>query len=422
MVQHKSALLGHQKDARFSFEVERYRKDFPILSQRVYGKPLVYLDNAATTQKPRQVIEAIDAYYRTENANIHRGVFYLSERATKHYEEVREKVRDFIHAASSKEIIFVRGATEGINVVSQSYGRTFLKPGDEIIISHMEHHSNIVPWQILCNQIGARLRVAPINDEGELVVRDYAKLFNSKTKFAALSHVSNALGTVNPVKQLIQMAHEAHVPVLLDGAQAAPHLAIDVQDLDCDFYVFSAHKMYGPTGVGVLYGKQAWLEKMPPYHGGGDMISSVTFEKTTYNVLPYKFEAGTPDIAGVIGLGAAVDYLHAIGMNAIQAYEQHLLMFATQTVSKIKGLKIIGTAQAKACVLSFVLDGLHPHDIGTVLDREGVAIRAGHHCAMPIMERFKVPATARASFAFYNTTEEVLVLERALHRALEILK
>ncbi|MGH7775467.1 MAG: SufS family cysteine desulfurase [Candidatus Binatia bacterium] len=406
--------------SRSSFEVERIREDFPILKRLVHGKPLVYLDNAATTQKPQVVIDALNRYYLTENSNVHRGIHSLSEQATASYEGARAKVRDFLNASNTKEIIFVRGTTEGINLVAQSYGRTFIKKGDEIIISAMEHHSNIVPWQILCEQVGAILRVIPINHDGELLVDEYKRLLNERTKFVSLAHISNALGTINPVKHIVELAHRRRVPVLLDGAQAVPHLKVDVQDLGCDFYVFSGHKLFGPTGIGILYGKEGLLEVMPPYQGGGDMISLVTFEKTHYNVLPYKFEAGTPHVAGVIGLGAAIDYFSEVGLEAVAAYERDLLAYATEALSRVKGLRIIGTAKEKASVISFVLDGVHAHDVGTVLDREGVAIRAGHHCAMPVMQRFGVPATARASFAFYNTGAEVDALVRALYKVIEV--
>ena len=400
--------------------VERVRKDFPILHQRIHDKPLVYLDNAATTQKPQSVIDALTRYYTAENANVHRGIHTLSEQATQAYEGVREKVQHFLNAAQTREIVFVRGATEAINLVAQSYGRTFLSAGDEIVISAMEHHSNIVPWQIMCEQVGAQLRVIPFTHTGELVLNEYERLLNERTKVVAVTHVSNALGTINPVKELIERAHARHIPVLVDGAQAAPHLPVDVQDLDCDFYTFSGHKLYGPTGIGVLYGKAALLERMPPYQGGGDMISVVTFEKTHYNTLPYKFEAGTPNIAGVIGLGAALDYIQELGLNRIAAYEAALLAYATNALEAIPGLQIIGTAQEKAGVISFVLDCAHPHDIGTILDREGVAIRAGHHCAMPVMQRFGVPATARASFACYNTYQEVDALVQGIHSVVEV--
>jgi cysteine desulfurase/selenocysteine lyase len=401
-------------------DLQRIREDFPILKQSVYGKPLVYLDNAATTQKPRVVIDAITRYYSAENANIHRGVHFLSELATKEYEEARCKMQRFLNATESREIIFVRGTTEGINLVAESYGRTRLKPGDEILITTMEHHSNIVPWQILCEQTGAKLQVIPVDDHGELLLDEYRKKLNPRTKFVSVVHVSNALGTINPVKEMIQMAHRRGVPVLVDGAQAVPHLKVDVQELDCDFYVFSGHKLFGPTGIGVLYGKTALLESMPPYQGGGDMISSVTFEKTVYNVLPYKFEAGTPHIAGGIALATAVDYVSGIGFEAIATHEQALLDYATERLSGIKGLRIIGTAKEKVSVLSFVLDGVHAHDIGTILDREGIALRTGHHCCMPLMQRFGVPATARASLAFYNTGDEIDALVRSIPRVLKV--
>ncbi len=402
------------------FDVDRVRRDFPILSHQVHGKPLVYFDNGATSQKPLCVIEAIDQYYRAENSNIHRGVHHLSERATAAYEAARGKLRAFINARSDEEIIFVRGTTEAINLVAQSYGRAFLKAGDEIIVSAMEHHSNIVPWQMLCEQVGAKLRVIPINHDGEIVMEEYQRLLNNRTKFVSVTHVSNALGTVVPVQQMVSLAHAHGVPVLLDGAQAVPHLQIDVQAIDCDFYAFSGHKMFGPTGVGVLYGRAALLEKMPPYQGGGDMISLVTFEKTHYNVLPYKFEAGTPNIADGIALGAAVDYLRALDWPAVAAHEDELLGYATAALEQIPALRIIGTASQKAGVLSFVFDHVHAHDVGTILDQEGVAVRAGHHCAMPVMQRFGVPATTRASFAFYNTLEEIDVLVRAIERVVKV--
>ncbi|MBI4372242.1 MAG: cysteine desulfurase [Candidatus Omnitrophica bacterium] len=418
----RSSTLSPKKSGKAQFDILRCRKDFPILSEKVYGKPLVYLDNAATTQKPRAVIEAIERYYAKENANIHRGIHYLSQRATDAYDDARVAVQKFINAEESSEIIFVRGATEGINLVAQSYGRTFIGRADEIVITAMEHHSNIVPWQILCEQTGAILRVAPINDDGELLVGEFEKLLNQKTKFVSISHISNALGTINPVKRLIAAAHARNIPVLVDGAQAAPHMPVDVQDLDCDFFVFSGHKLFGPTGIGVLYGKKDYLEKMPPYQGGGDMISSVSFEKTTYNKLPFKFEAGTPHIAGVIGLGAAIHYVNSIGLENIFAYESELLEYATRKLSQIPGLRIIGQAKEKASIVSFVFDDIHAHDVGTILDQEGVAIRAGHHCAMPLMERFQVPATARASLAFYNTKEEIDRLADALQTVLEVFK
>ena len=415
--------VPHMADSlppRGVFDVARIREDFPILKQRVHARPLVYFDNGATSQKPQAVIDAIDRYYAAENSNIHRGVHHLSEQATAAYEAAREKTRGFVNAKSDKEIIFVRGTTEAINLVTQSYGRTFLTAGDEIIVSAMEHHSNIVPWQMLCGQVGARLRVIPINHDGDIVMEEYRRLLNEKTKFVSVTHVSNALGTVVPVKKIVDLAHEHGVPVLLDGAQAAPHLRIDVQDLGCDFYAFSGHKVFGPTGVGVLYGRAELLEKMPPYQGGGDMISLVTFEKTHYNVLPYKFEAGTPHIAGGIGLGAAIDYLQGLDWQQVEAHERELLSYATSELNKIDAVRLIGTAQKKAGVVSFVIEHVHAHDVGTILDQEGVAIRAGHHCAMPVMQRFGVPATARASFAFYNTIEEIDVMVQAIHRVLKV--
>ncbi len=402
------------------WDVERVRKDFPALHQQVHGKPLIYLDNAATSQKPQVVIDVLTAYYSRENSNVHRGVHLLSEKATQAYEAGRARVQRFLNAADTREIVFVRGATEGINLVAASYGRTWVGAGDEIIISAIEHHSNIVPWQILCEEKGAVLRVIPVNDDGELLLDEYARLLGARTKLVAVGHISNALGTINPIEQMIGMAHRQGVPVLVDGAQAAPHLRVDVRELDCDFYVFSGHKTLGPTGIGVLYGKAEWLERMPPYQGGGDMIASVTFEKTTYNAPPYKFEAGTPHIAGVVGLGAAIDYLQGIGLDRIATYEQDLLAYGTDVLSAIAGLRRIGTAKEKAGVLSFVLEGIHAHDVGTILDQEGIAIRAGHHCAMPVMRRFGVPATARASLAFYNTRDELDALGRAVRKAIEL--
>jgi cysteine desulfurase/selenocysteine lyase len=414
------AFREKQLPASASFDVEKIRRDFPILKQRVHGKPLVYLDNGATSQKPQVVIDTLERYYKSENSNIHRGVHYLSELATSSYEGAREKIRQFLNAESGHEIVFVRGTTEAINLVAQSYGRTFLKAGDEIVISAMEHHSNIVPWQILCGQIGARLRVVPINHDGEFILDEYRRLLNESTKLVSLTHVSNALGSIVPVKEAVRLAHERGVPVLLDGAQAVPHFKVDVRDIGCDFYAFSGHKVFAPTGVGVLYGKSELLEAMPPYQGGGDMISLVTFEKTHYNVLPYKFEAGTPNIAGGIGLGAAIDYLNCLNWQALCAHEHDLLAYATEALSAIETIKIIGTAKEKAGVLSFVFDHIHAHDVGTILDQEGVAIRAGHHCAMPVMQRFGVPATARASFALYNNREDVDALMRGLHRVLKV--
>ncbi len=403
-----------------TFEVEKIRKDFPILKEQVYGKPLTYLDNAATTQKPQVVIDTLTQYYSKENANIHRGIFCLSEQATKRYKSARHKVQEFLGASSDKEIIFVRGTTEAINLVAQCYGRPFLKAGDEVLITHMEHHSNIVPWQMLSEEIGIKLQVAPINDQGELILEDFKKLLTDKVKFVSVVHVSNALGTVNPVKEIVHLAHAKGIPVMIDGAQAVAHTPVNVRDLDCDFYAFSGHKLLGPTGIGVLYGKKEFLEKMPPYQGGGDMIRSVTFEKTTYNDLPYKFEAGTPHIAGVIGLGVAIDYIGSIGLERIETYEQELLNYGTEKLLQVPGLRLIGTAKHKSAILSFVLGEAHAHDIGTILDRQGIAIRAGHHCAMPVMERFNVPATTRASFVFYNTREEIDRLVAALREVTEV--
>ena len=405
-----------------AFDVRRVREDFPILKEKVRGKPLVYLDNAATAQKPQAVLERMQRYYLTENSNIHRGVHSLSEQATRDYENARFKVQRFLNAAETHEVIFVRGTTEAINLVASSFGRTYVRSGDEVLISAMEHHSNIVPWQILCEEKCARLRVAPINDDGEIVMEEYEKLLGPRTKIVSIVHVSNSLGTINPIWDLIEMAHRKGIPVLVDGAQAVPHLKVDVRALDCDFYVFSGHKLYGPTGVGVLYGKTDLLNAMPPYQGGGDMISSVTFEKTEYNKLPYKFEAGTPNIAGGIGLGAAIDYIDAIGLDFMGAYEHELLLHATEALSRVPGLRIIGTAREKASLVAFVLDCAHPHDVGTILDNEGIAIRTGHHYAQPVMKRFGIPATARASLAFYNTHEEIDALARALRKVLEVFR
>ena len=406
--------------AAANLDVTAIRKDFPILAQQVNGKPLIYLDNAATSQKPKFVIDALARFYLTDNANIHRGMHQLSERSTRSYEAARGKVQRFLNAATAREIIFVRGATEGINLVAQTYGRKYVGAGDEIVISAMEHHSNIVPWQMLCEEKGAVLRVIPINNRGEVEFDQFEKLLNHRTRLVAVSHVSNALGTINPVREIIITAHSWNVPVLIDGAQAVPHMKVDVRNLDCDFYVFSGHKVFGPTGIGVLYGKEQLLEDMPPYQGGGDMIRSVTFEKTTYNDLPYKFEAGTPDIAGVIGLGAAIDYLDRIGMDAVAAHEHDLLEYGTRALKNISGLRLIGTAREKAGVLSFVIDGVHPHDAGTILDREGVAVRAGHHCAQPVMDRFGVSATIRASLAFYNTREDIDALVAGIQKVKEV--
>ncbi len=402
------------------FNVWRIREDFPVLRQTVHGKPLVYLDNAATTQKPRAVIAALEHFYTADCSNVHRGVHLLSERATAAYEEARRKIQRFLNAASEREIIFVRGTTEAINLVAHSFGRPRLGPGDEVLLTHMEHHSNIVPWQLLCEEKSARLRVAPIDDRGELIFEEFERLLSPRTRLVAVAHVSNALGTVNPVRRIIQAAHARGIPVLVDGAQAAAHIRLDVQALDCDFYAFSGHKLYAPNGIGVLYAKAAWLHQMPPYQSGGDMIRTVSFEKTTFNELPWKFEAGTPNIAGAIGLGAAVDYLDGIGLENAATWEQELLAYATARVAALPGVRLIGTAREKAAVLSFVLEGVHPHDVATILDRQGVAVRAGHVCAQPVMERFGVPAITRASFAFYNTREEADALVAALHKVREI--
>ena len=398
------------------FSVDAIRKDFPVLEQQVHGKPLIYLDNAATTQKPAVVIDTVSEYYREYNSNIHRGVHKLSEVATERYEAGREHIRAFMNANSSKEIIFVRGATEGINLVAQSYGRSVLREGDEVLITELEHHSNIVPWQMVCQQTGARLKFVPINDAGELIQSEFDTLLSSKTRILALGHISNALGTINPIKEMIKKAHDVGARVLIDGAQAAPHTSIDMQDLDCDFYTFSGHKLFAPTGIGVLYGKQELLDEMQPYHGGGDMIRMVTMEKSDYAGLPHKFEAGTPHIAGVIGLKAAIEYIESIGLEEIARYEHGLLDYVNQKAANLTGLTPVGTAASKTSIFSFVLENVHPHDIGTVLDTEGVAIRTGHHCAMPVMERFCLPATARASFAFYNTTEEIDILVSAIDK------
>ena len=404
------------------YDVKRIRRDFPILSRRIHGKPLVYLDNAATTQKPSAVLETVKTFYENSYANIHRGVHLLSVEASEAYEKARERAREFVNAAEAREIVFVRGTTEGINLVAQTYGRKNVRRGDEVLISALEHHSNIVPWQILCEEKNAKLRVAPIDERGEIRLDELEKLLSPKTRIVAVSQVSNALGTRNPVRKIIAMAHSRGVPVLIDGAQAAPRLPVDVRDLDCDFYTFSGHKMYGPTGVGVLYAKTRLLEEMPPYQGGGDMISSVTFEKTTYNILPFKFEAGTPNIAGAIGLARTMDYISSLGVAAIEAHEDDLLSYATERLLAVPGLRIIGTARDKAAVLSFTLEGIHPHDIGTVLDREGVAVRTGHHCAQPVMDFFRIPATTRASFGLYNTRDEVDVLARGIRKVLEMFR
>jgi cysteine desulfurase / selenocysteine lyase len=407
-------------EALSALDVAAVRRDFPILDQIVHGHPLVYLDNAASSQKPHAVIEAEREAYETYYANIHRGVHSLSMRATDAYEAARAKVQRFLNAASTREIIFTRGTTESINLVAATYGRRNVLPGDEVLVTALEHHSNIVPWQMLCEEKGAVLRVAPIDDRGQVVLDELVALLGPRTRLVAVAHVSNALGTILPVKRIVEAAHARGVPVLIDGAQAVPHAPVDVRALDCDFYALSAHKVYGPSGVGVLYGKQALLEAMPPYQGGGDMILSVSFEKTTYNELPYKFEAGTPNIAGVIGLGAALDYVAAVGLPRIAAHEADLLQYATKRLHEIPGLRIVGTAEEKAAVISFVLEGIHPHDVGTILDYEGIAVRTGHHCAQPVMARFGLPATARASFAVYNTREEVDALVQGLHKVQEV--
>jgi len=412
--------LGASRKSTSGLDLVKIRADFPILAERINGKPLIYLDNGATSQKPQVVLDAIANYYTHMNANIHRGVHTLSVRATEAHDAARQTVRKFLNAADTREIIFVRGATEAINLVAQTYGRVHVGAGDEVLITAMEHHSNIVPWQILCEEKGAHLKVAPINDRGELMLDEFARLVGSRTKIVAVTHVSNALGTVVPLRQVIDIAHRGDVPVLVDGAQAVPHFAVDVQALDCDFYAFSGHKVYGPSGIGVLYGKRALLNAMPPYQGGGDMISSVTFAKTTYNDLPFKFEAGTPDIAGAIALGAALNYITNLGMDKIAAHESELLAYATEAVGAIPGIRLIGTAFDRAGVLSFVLDHVHPHDLGTILDREGIAIRTGHHCAQPVMERFGIAGTARASFAVYNTKEEVDALVAGIRAAREV--
>jgi len=422
MISADSVTESRLRDLRAAetWDVERIRADFPVLHQTVNGKPLVYLDNAASSQVPQVVIDRGSVYLEQEHSNIHRGVHYLSQKATTAFEGAREKVKRFINARESRECIFVRGATEGINLVMYGYGRKFIGAGDEIIISAMEHHANIVPWQMLCEEKEARLRVIPMNDAGELLQDEYDALLNERTKLVAVTHVSNALGTINPIKRMIEEAHKYGIPVLIDGAQSVPHMPVDVQDLDCDFFAFSGHKMYAPTGSGIVYGKAEILESMNPFQGGGDMIKTVTFEKTTYADLPNKLEAGTPAIASQIGLGAAIDYLDSIGRESAAVYEAELLRYATERVSAIEGVRIIGTAKEKASVLSFVIDNIHPHDIGTILDQEGIAVRAGHHCAQPVMQRFNIPATARASFAFYNTREEIDSLAQTIEKVIEI--
>jgi cysteine desulfurase/selenocysteine lyase len=419
-VQRAAEPVARSESVSAPLDVERIRADFPILERKIGGKPLVYLDNAATAQKPRAVIDAIQRYYREYNANIHRAVYRLSEEATQEYESVRGRIARFLNAAEAREIVFVRGTTEAINLVAHSFVRPRLGPGDEVLITAMEHHSNIVPWQILCEERGARLRVAPMNRSGELLVEEFEKLLSERTKIASLVHVSNSLGTVNPVKELARLARERGVPVLVDGAQAAPHYPVDVRDLRCDFYALSGHKLFGPTGIGVLYGRAELLEQMPPYQAGGDMILSVSFARTTYAPIPAKFEAGTPHIAGVVGLGAAIDYLEGLDRAQIADHEADLLAYATERLSEVPGLRIIGTAARKAAVISFVLEGIHAHDVGTIVDQEGVAIRTGHHCTQPVMEFFGVPATARASFSLYNTRDEVDALVRAVLKVREV--
>lgn len=416
----RTAARNARRDVSGGWDPERIRGDFPILSRTVHGKPLAYLDNAATSQKPQQVIDAVSRYYSRGNANIQRGVHLLSVEATDAYERTRERVQKFLNAARAEEIVFVRGTTEGINLVAQTAGRSVLKPGDEIVVSQMEHHSNIVPWQMLCQEKGARLRVIPVSGRGELHLEEYEKLLNPRTRIVAVTHVSNVLGTINPVREMTEMAHAHGALVLLDGAQAAPHMKLDVQELDCDFYCFSGHKIYGPTGIGILYGKWDQLESMPPYQGGGEMIRSVSFEKTTYNEPPHKFEGGTPNIAGGVALAAALDYLENLDLDRVAAYENELLEYAASRLAQVPGLRLIGTAPSKAAVLSFVLDEVHPHDMGTILDLEGVAIRTGHHCAQPLMDYYGLPATARASLAFYNTREEIDALCRGLQKVIEV--
>jgi cysteine desulfurase/selenocysteine lyase len=404
------------------FDVDKIRSDFPILSTKVHGKPLCYFDNAATTQKPQIVIDKLVEFYSSMNSNVHRGVHYLSEASTKAYEDSRVKIKDFINASSEKEIIFTKGTTDSINLVAASFGRGKLKDGDEVIITGMEHHSNIVPWQLIAKEKNIKLRVVPITDEGEIIFEEFEKMINEKTKLISVVYVSNSLGTINPVKEIIKTAHGHNIPVLLDGAQAIQHLNVNVRELDCDFFAFSGHKIYGPTGIGVLYGKEVLLNEMPPYQGGGDMISKVTFEETTFNALPYKFEAGTPNIAGVIALGTAIDYIAGIGIDAISKRESELLNYATEKISAIKEVNIIGRAKKKSSVLSFVIDNIHPHDVGTFLDFEGVAVRTGHHCTQPVMDRFGIPATSRASFAFYNTKDEIDVLAGGVKKIIEVFK
>ncbi|MCB0557907.1 MAG: cysteine desulfurase [Lewinellaceae bacterium] len=408
--------------AQIAFDVEKVRKEFPLLQTSMNGKPIAFLDSAASSQKPHQVIDAITTYYREKNANVHRGVYQLSQEATTAFENARERARSFINAPASKEVIFVRGCTEGINLVASTFGKRFLKEGNEVLVSGMEHHSNIVPWQMACEDRGARLRVIPVNDRGELIMEEFERLLTDKVKIVAVTHVSNTLGTINPVAEIIAKAHEKGIPVLVDGAQAIPHMKVDVQELDADFYTFSGHKMFGPTGIGVLYGKEKWLNEMPPYQGGGEMIETVTFEKTTYNELPHKFEAGTPDIAGAVGLEAAIEYIQSIGYEAIHRHEAELLAYGAHQLQQIEGIRFIGTAREKASVISFLVEGIHPYDLGTILDKLGIAVRTGHHCTQPLMERFCIPGTVRASLAFYNNKNDIDRLVEGVRRAVAMLK
>ncbi len=413
--------MNKTKEKTSLLDINKVRADFPLLKREMHDQPIVFLDSAASSQKPASVIERMDYYYKNQHANVHRGVYQLSQEATDAFEEARRAVQSFLNAASDKEVIFTRGTTESINLVASSFGRKYLKEGDEVLISAMEHHSNIVPWQLICEQTGAHLKVVPVNDRGELIMEDFDHLLSERTKIVAMVHISNALGTINPIKTIIDKAHAKNIPVLIDGAQAVPHQKIDVQALDVDFYVFSAHKMLGPTGMGVLYGKESWLDAMPPYHGGGEMIKTVTFEKTTFNELPFKFEAGTPDMAAAVGLHAAIEYMEQIGHDAIQAHEADLLAYGTEKLQAIDGLRIIGTADKKASVISFVVEGTHPYDIGAILDQQGIAVRTGHHCTQPLMDRYGIPGTVRASFALYNTKEEIDKLVAGVQRALKML-
>lgn len=409
-------------DTKKQLDVEKIRQDFPILHQEMRGKPMIFLDNAASSQKPKVVIDAIENYYEHTHANVHRGVYELSQKATDAFELGRTTVRQYINAASDQEVIFTRGTTEGINLVASCFGRQFLKEGDEVLISTMEHHSNIVPWQMICEQQGAKLKVIPIDDHGDIIWEEFEKLLTDRVKIVSLVHVSNSLGTINPIEEVIELSHKKGIPVLIDGAQATPHFKVDVQALDVDFYVFSSHKVYGPTGMGILYGKKKWLEAMPPYQGGGEMIANVSFEKTTYNELPFKFEAGTPNISGAVGLGVALDYMDGLGVEQIAAHENDLLTYGTQLLKEIEGLRVIGEAKKKASVISFLVDGVHPYDLGTLLDKQGIAVRTGHHCTQPLMDFYGIPGTVRASFGIYNTREEVELLAKGVQRAVDILK